>query len=124
MIWCEQRIDNAKSCLCRANSPVLCCAVCLLAVLRSDQQYGCNLHGGENMGTERGQINEEKTKRRVHNMYYYTWYYRVTAGCSKESTAQHDTAPQRRARHGTAPHVGSTELPTDPRSHVTAWASG
>ena len=29
MIWCEQRFDNAKSCLCRANCPVvLSCAVC------------------------------------------------------------------------------------------------
>ena len=27
MIWCEQRIDNAKSCLCRANCRVLCCVL-------------------------------------------------------------------------------------------------
>ena len=27
MIWCEQQIDNAKSCLCRAYCPVLCCVL-------------------------------------------------------------------------------------------------
>ena len=27
MIWCEQALDNAKSCLCRANCPVLCCVL-------------------------------------------------------------------------------------------------
>ena len=27
MIWCEQRIDNAKSCLCRPNCPVQCCVL-------------------------------------------------------------------------------------------------
>ena len=51
MIWCEQRFDNAKRCLCRANCPVvLSCAVLLLPVLRSDQQYGGNLRGGKNRG--------------------------------------------------------------------------
>ena len=50
------------------------------------------------MGTERDQKKkkqkEEKTTLRTPG----------TAVRSKESTAQHDTVPQRSAGHGTAPH--------------------
>ena len=44
MIWCEQRFDNAKSYTRKLIA--LCCAVCFLAMSRSDQQYECNLQGG------------------------------------------------------------------------------
>ena len=77
MIWCEQRFDNAKSCLCRANCPVvLSCAVRLLPVLRSDRQYGGTIAWGKNRGTVRDQIHVEKEKKRkvVHNNTYYTRY--------------------------------------------------
>ena len=98
MIWCEQRFDNAKSCLCRANCPVvLSCAVCF--------SYRCYVligsTGGKKQGAVKDQIHVEKEKSRkgVHNKTYYTRY------CSmfeRNHTAQHDTsAPQRRARHGT-----------------------
>ena len=101
MIWCEQRFDNAKSCLCRANCPVvLSCAVCLLPLLRSDRQYGGNLRGGKNSGTVRDQIHVEKEKRRkvVHNNTYCTQLPMF----ERKHTAQHDTAQQRRVRHRTA----------------------
>ena len=39
-----------------------------------------------------------------------------TAACSKESTAQRDTAPQRRARHGTARRCAAL------RSYIYSWA--
>ena len=97
MIWCEQRIDNAMmSCLCRANCPVLCCV--LVGGVASDWQYGCNLREGKKHGDQETS-KEEKTKRGVHNNTY-TWY--CCSLCLKESTAQHDTAPQLMARHGTA----------------------
>ena len=77
----------------------LCC-VLLLPVLRSDRQHGGNLRG-EKQGAVKDQIHVEKEKRRkvVHNNTYYTRY------CSMfeiKHTAQHDTAPQQTARHGTA----------------------
>ena len=76
---------------------VLCCAVCLLAVSHSEGQYECNLRGGKSMGTERDQMDKNQKDE-------YTTRIPRTAVRLKESTAQHDTAPQRRARHGTAPH--------------------
>ena len=77
----------------------MCCAVCLLAVSRSDRLYGCNWRRGKHVVTERDQM---KTKQKEE--YTTPRIIPGTALCSKESTAQHDTATQhqRRARHGTA----------------------
>ena len=105
MIWCEQRFNNAKGCLCRANCPVvLSCAVCFCYrcyVLIGSTGVICV---GEKTGAVKDHMHEEKEKRRkyvvrIHNNTYYTRY------CSmfeRKHTAQHDTAPQRRARHGSA----------------------
>ena len=121
MIWCEQRFDNAKSCLCRANCPVcaqLCC-VLLLPVLRSDRQYGGYFAWGKTGGRERSNTCRKIKKKRsgTHNAYY-------TRYCSmfqRKHTAQHDTAPQQRA-HGTAPH-GSARLRTALRcATLRCWA--
>ena len=61
MIWCEQRFDNAKSCLCRANCPVvLSCAVCFCYrcyVLIGSTGVICV---GEKQGAVKDQINVEK----------------------------------------------------------------
>ena len=63
------------------------------------------------MGTEIYQVKKKQKDEYTTRTYRYlvpdTWYLilhfiRGTAVCSKESTAQHDTAPQRRTRHGTA----------------------
>ena len=66
-IWCGQRFDNAKSCLCRANClvvVVLSCAVCffLVPVLRSDRRYGGTLRGGKNRAPVQDRIHVEKEK--------------------------------------------------------------
>ena len=84
----------------------LCCAVCLLAVSRSDRQCWCNLRGGRNRGTERDRLKKKQKYEYTTRTYRYLVlrFIPVTAVCSKESTTQHDTAPQRRARCGTAPH--------------------
>ena len=58
----------------------MCCAVCLLAVSRSDRQYGCNLRGGEHVGTERDQIKKKQKE-------YTPTRIPGTAACSKESIA-------------------------------------
>ena len=60
------------------------------------------------MGTERDQMKkkqqEENTTTRIPNTNAVC-SIDTTAVCSKESTAQHDTVTQRRARHdSTAPH--------------------
>ena len=48
------------------------------------------------MGTERDELKKNQKEE------YTTTLIPGTAVCSKESTAQRDTAPQHRARHGTA----------------------
>ena len=50
------------------------------------------------MGTKRYQMKKKQKDE-------YTTRIPGTAACSKKNTAQHDTAPQRRARHGTARHL-------------------
>ena len=105
MIWCEQRFDNAKSCLCRANCPVvLSCAVrfcyrCYVLI----GSTGVLSVWGKKQGAVKDQIHVEKEKKRkvVHNNTYYNIRYCFMF--ERKHTAQHDTAPQRRA-HGTAPH--------------------
>ena len=59
------------------------------------------------MGTERDQLKKKHKTGTQHVHTTSTWYLVLrfmlgTAICSKEITAQHDTAQQRRARHGTA----------------------
>ena len=101
MIWCEHRFDNAKSCLCRANCPVVVsCAVCFCYrcyVLIGSTGVFCV---GEKTGGRERSIHVEKKRRKVaHNNTYYTRYCFMF---ERKHTAQHDTAPQRRARHRTA----------------------
>ena len=97
MIWCEQRIGNAKSSAC-AEQITLCCDVCLLAVSRSDRQYVRVKFSWEKRHGDRERSNEEQAKE-----YTTTDIIPGTAACSKEIRAQHDTARQRRAKD-TAPH--------------------
>ena len=110
--WCGA---NSKLMMPRAARAVLialCCAVCLLAVSRSDRQYGCNLRGGGAWGPR--EINWRKSKNTgTQHVDTGTWVryfvsYQVfhfipdTAVCSRERTAQNDTAPHCKVRHGTA----------------------
>ena len=111
-IWCEQWFDNAKSCLCRANClVVLSCAVCFCYrryVLICSTGVLCV--GGKTEGRARSNtsceietkltLDKEKRRKVVHNNTYYTRYWSMF---NKKDTAQHDTAPQRKA-NGTAPH--------------------
>ena len=101
MIWCEQRFDNAKSCLCRENCPVvLSCAVCFY--------YRCLIGSmgvicvGEKTGGREKSNTCRKRKSRKSSTPYTTRIIPGTALFSKESTQRSDTAPQRRARHRTA----------------------
>ena len=118
MIWCEQRFDNAKSCLCRANCPVmLSCAVCFgyrcyvligsTGVLRVGGKTGGHERSNTLLGTR--YVEKEKKRKVGHNN---TRIILGTALCSKESTqrstTQHcsegHTAPHCTAPHRTAPH--------------------
>ena len=54
--YCHKRAACAELIARAELITLLCCAACLLAVSGSDRQYGCNLRGGKNMGTERDQI--------------------------------------------------------------------
>ena len=101
-IWCEQRFDNAKSCLCRASClvVVLSCAVCFCYrcyVLIGSAGVLCV--GEKTGGHARSNTCRKKKRRKVaHNTYY-----KYCSMFERKDKAQHDTAPQRRA-HGTAPH--------------------
>ena len=77
MISCEQRFDNAKSCSCRVNCPVvLSDAVCFCYrcyVLIGSTGVICVM--GKKQGAVTDQIHVEKEKRRKkvhHNTYDYT----------------------------------------------------
>ena len=72
MIWYNERFDTAKSYLCIADYPVLCCAVCLLPMPRSDRYYGCNVRGGANMKTERTVNHESKNTHTAVHTYTHT----------------------------------------------------
>ena len=104
MIWCEQRFDNAKSCLCRANCPVvLSCAVCFCYrcyVLIGNMGVICV--GEKTGGRERSNTCRKRKMRKSSTPYTTTRNIPGTAPCSKKSTQRSDTAPQRRARHRTA----------------------
>ena len=58
------------------------------------------------MGTDRDQLKKKQKNEYTTPTYRYLilCFIPGTAVCSKESTTQHYTAPQRRARHGTARH--------------------
>ena len=91
----------AKSCLCRANCPVvLSCVVCFCYrcyVLIGSTGVICV---GEKQGAMEDQthVEKEKEKKVEHN----TYYTRYCSMFERKLTAQHDTASQRRARHRTA----------------------
>ena len=108
-LWCKQRFDSAKSYFCRASCPVvLSCAVCFCyrcCVLIGSTGVICM---GKKQGPVKDQIHIEEKRRKVahHNNTYYTRYCPMS---ERKHTAQHDTAPQRRARQRTvrlrtAPH--------------------
>ena len=111
MIWREQRFDYAKSCL---RSTALGCAVRLLAVSRSDRQYGCELRRrGKNRRAVKDQIyeeNEEKYSRlpgtQQHVLYPVLLYVR--------NKAQRSTTQYCSVGHGPAPlgSHGSARLRT------------
>ena len=67
------------------------------------------------MGTERDQMEKQQQKE------YAATRIPGTTVCLKGSTAQHDTAPQRRARHGTAPH-GTARRCAALLSYIYSWA--
>ena len=99
MIWCEQRFDNAKSCLCRANCPaVVSCAVCFCYrcyVLIGSTGIICV---GENAGgRERSHRKKKKSSTQQHVLHIPG----TALMFERKHTAQHDTAPQRRSRHCT-----------------------
>ena len=99
---CEQRCDNAKSCLCRANCPVvLSCAVffcyrCYLLIGSTGV-----ICVGEKTG-DRERLNTCRKKRKKTSSTQQQYYTRYCSMFERKHTAQHDTAPQRRARHRTA----------------------
>ena len=96
-----------------AEQIALCCAVCLLALSRSDRQYGCSLRGGGNRAAVRDQTCEEKGKRKVvPKNTYYTRYCSIYV----QKKAQRSTTQYRSVGHGTAPH-GLRTAPT-----LRCWA--
>ena len=99
MIWCEQRIDNAESCLCRANCLVLSvlCAYWRCHLLMGSTGVICM---GEKTWGPRDQI-RKKQKERVRNNSY-TWYCCMFE--RKHSAARPSIAAQGNARHRTASH--------------------
>ena len=107
MIWCKQRFDNAKSCLCRASCPVvLSCAVCFCSrcyVLTGSTGVICM---GEKTGArERSNICRKRKKKKSsksqqHVLYPVLLYVRKKA----HSAARHSTAAKGTAAHRTAPH--------------------
>ena len=87
----------------------LCCAVCLLAMSRSNLQYGCNFQEKKKEDRERTIKGTKPTKYEYTRTYIpvstgYRMIPGTTDACSKESTVQHGTTPQGKARHSTAPH--------------------
>ena len=109
MIWCKQRFDNAKSCLCRASCPVvLGCAVCFCCrcyVLIGSTGVFCV---GEKTGArERSNTCKKRKRRKVahHNNTTYVLYPVLLYVRKKaHSAARHSTAAKGTAAHRTAPH--------------------
>ena len=82
----------------------LCCAVCLLVMPPSDQQYGCNLRK-TNLIERRQEVNESENTCSLYTYmrtgtcgtWYFshdTWYYCIGKKAQR-STAQHSTAGQK-----------------------------
>ena len=106
MIWCGQRFYKAKSCLCRANCPiVLSCAVrfcyrCYVLI----GSTGVTCVGEKTRGRERSNTctrrkrKNKKSSTQQHVLYPVVLYVRKKA----HSTAQHSTAARGTARHRTA----------------------
>ena len=83
----------------------LCCAVCVLAMSRSDRQYGCNLRKKKMSRTERGQIKEKKDEY-TRTTYRYLVLHMIPSLvllCVRKK-AERSTAQHRIAGRGTAPH--------------------
>ena len=106
MIWCEQRFDNAKSCLCRPNCPVvLSCAVCFCYrcyVLIGSTGVICV--GEKTGGCERSNTCRKRKKKK--NTQQHVLLYPVLLYVRKKahSAARHSTAVKGTAPHRTAPH--------------------
>ena len=104
MNWCEQRFDNAKSCLCRANCPfVLSCAVgfCYRCYVLIDSS-GVICVGEKTGGRERSNTCRKRKKKtsstQKHVLYPVLLYVRKKA----HSAARHSTAAKGAAPHRTA----------------------
>ena len=107
MIRCEQRFDNAKRCLCRANcSVVLSCAVCFChrCLIGS---MGVICVGGKTEGRERSNTMWQEKRGKVVLRTQYALYIPGTY-CSvferKHTAQRHSTATKGTAPHRTAPH--------------------
>ena len=124
MICCEQRFDNAKSCLCRANCPiVLSCAVCFCYrcyVLIGSTGVLCV---GEKTGGRKRSNTCRKRKRKSstqqHVLYPVLLYVRTKA----HSAARHSTAAKGTAPHGTAPHGATLRYWAIYSRTDVSWAS-
>ena len=105
MIWCEQQFDNAKSCLCRANCPVvLSCAVCFCyrcCVLIGSTGVICL--GEKTWGRERSNTCRKRKKKKSSTQQHVR-IIPVTALMLEESTQRSTTQQHRSEGHGTAPH--------------------
>ena len=113
MIWCEQRCDNGKSCLCRANCPVvLGCAVCFCYrcyVLIGSTGVICV--GEKTGGRERSNTRRKRKNKKSSTRYTTTRIIPCAALCSKEST-QRSTTQHRSEGHSTAPHGSARRYAT------------
>ena len=98
MIWCKQRFDNANNCLCRASCPaVLSCAVCFC--------YRCYVLIGSTgvicVGEKTGPRERSNTCRNRKKKSSTSQHVLYCSMFERKHRAQHDTAPQRRARQRT-----------------------
>ena len=106
MIWCEPRFDINKSCLCRANCPVvLSCAVCFCyrcCILIGSTGVLCvgEKTGGRERSNTREKREREKSSTQRHVLYPVLLYFPKEA----HSAARHSTAAKGTAPHHTAPH--------------------
>ena len=108
MIWCKQRFDNAKSCLCRASCPVvLSCAVCfsyrcyVLIVSTWVICMGEKTGARERSNTCRKRKKKKSSTSQQHALYPGMLYVQKKA---HSSAARHSTAAKGTAAHRTAPH--------------------
>ena len=107
MIWCKQRFDNAKSCLCKASCPVgLSCAVCfcyrcyVLIGSRGVICVGEKTGARERSNTCRKRKKNKSSTSQQHVLQPVLLYVRKKA----HSAARHSTTAKGTAAHRTAPH--------------------